>query len=174
MTLDATDKYDIQRSFEVMDEDKTNRICVKNFHTMYLGLGFQPKQLTQQELRDKVTAAIDERKEQGVASTAEDLELFDADLEGDDSFIPLSIVLEILSQHSRHRAGEMEKCFQLVDSNAKGYITADDLLQLSKEAGEPIGLEEANALLSSAETDGIGFQRLDRQRFQRLFSPPSP
>ena len=167
MTLHAIDQYDIRRSFEVMDEEKTNRICVKNFHTLFLGLGYQPKQMTQQELRDKVSASIEERKEQGVASSAENLELFEAEVEGDDSFIPLSIVLEILSQYSRDRHGEIDKCFQLVDSDGKGYITADDLQRLSTEAGEPIGVDEAEALLLSAGS-------IDRQEFHRIFSPPSP
>lgn len=167
MTLNAIDEYDIRRSFEVMDEDKTNRICVKNFHTLFLGLGFQPKQMTQHELREKVVATIEKRKEQGAASNVEDLELFDAEVDGEDSFIPLSIVLEILSQYTRDRHGEIDKCFQLVDSDGKGYISSIDLQRLSKEAGEPIGVGEAVALMKSAEA-------VDRQEFHRIFSPPSP
>lgn len=168
MALDATDQYDIQRAFEVMDEEKTNRISMPNFHILYLGLGFQPKQRTLQELRDKVVGAIAERKEGGVGWNAEDLELFDAEVEGDESCIPLSLVLEVLAQHSRDRANEMDKCFQLVDSDNKGYIEAEDLQRLSNEAGEPIGVEEAKALiLASGEI-------VDSQGFQRFFAPPSP
>jgi len=173
MTLNAIDEYDIKRSFEALDEDKINRISVESFHTLFLGLGFQPTQLTQSELRDKVMAVIEDRKEMGPAKSAEDMELFDEELDTDaaSSFIPLSVVKEILSQHTREdRVTELEKGFQLVDSNGEGHITIDDLQRLSREVGEPLSEEEARAILLSSGSETT----MDKQAFERFFlHPPS-
>ena len=172
MPLDAIDEYDIQRSFEVMDDEKVNRISLKNFHTLYLGLGFQPRELTLQELTHKVGIAIVERKERGdeANTTTEDMELIDVELDNFDnyeSFIPLSVVLQILSQHRRDRLAEIKRCFQLVDRDDKGYLTVDDLQQLSYEMGEPLSTDEARALLENTE-------QMNCDDFRGVFAPPSP
>lgn len=170
MPLSILDKYDIQRSFEVMDEEKTNRINMNNFHTLFLGLGFQPKEMTLTGLRTKVVAAINQRKHKvHLSPSPEDTELFEADVDETESFLPLSVVFEILSEHSRDRSTELDTCFELLDHSNKGYVDEDDLQKLAHEIGEPMTLEEGKALLAS-----VGSNRVGPSEFKKLFTPPSP
>jgi len=170
MPIDALDEYDIQQSFEAMDDDKINRLTLANFHTLYLGLGFQPQELTVEDLAKKVEDAIEERREEGRRLTVEDVELIDLDYEAQnppkESFIPLSIVLEILSQHTRDRSSEINRCFELLDQSSKGYATIEDLQSLSQEVGQPITAEQATILM--------GTEPMSREEFRKVFSPPSP
>lgn len=165
MPLNPMDEFDVQRSFEVMDEEKTDRITLQNFHTLFLGLGFQPKELTLQELRNKVAWSIGRRKHSG-ESTPEDDELFNADIDGNEGCIPLSLVLEVLSEYSRDRDNNVDQCFQLLDQANKGYVTEEDLQRLSQEIGEPITLDEAKAMLSD--------KNVNQSEFRQIFAPPSP
>lgn len=162
MALTAMDEYDIQRTFEVLDEDKSNRITLKSLHTLFLGLGFQPKQLPLRELKDKVVFAISRRVQEqmdGVFS-AEDAEWIEVDS------LPLSLVLEVLSQFRReNRSYELEKSFQLLDQANKGFINATDLQRLSNEVGEPLSVAEAKVLVKS---------NMGLNEFSNVFSPPSP
>jgi Ca2+-binding EF-hand superfamily protein len=170
MPLDALDEFDVHQSFEVMDEEKIDRITLGNFHLLYLGLGFQPSDLTLNELREKVALAVNRRRRKsggGAARAAEDLYLLQADVDSNESFIPLSLVLEILSEHSRDRTIEMTKCFQLLDQDNKGYVTQEDIQRLSKEVGEIISAEEAKAMLTNKEL-------INSTQLKKVFSPPSP
>lgn len=169
MTLPAVDEYDVKCSFEALDDEKINRITLKSFHTLFLGLGFQPKQLTLDQMEDKVASAVEQRKRQAESGSAmtnvEDLELFEADFAGSKAVLPLSLVLDILAGHSRNRPSEVD-CFHLLDTSNKGYITPTDLQRLSDEVGETMSASEAKVLLSS--------ERMNQADFSRLFSPPSP
>jgi Ca2+-binding EF-hand superfamily protein len=170
MTFTAVDEYDVKCSFEALDDEKSNCITLKSFHTLFLGLGFQPKHLTLDQMEDKVTSAVAERKRQadscGFAVTSvEELELFEADVAGSKAVLPLSLVLDILSEHSRNRPSEVD-CFRLFDRSNKGYITPSDLQRLADEVGEAMTAKEAKVLLSS--------ERMNQADFSRLFSPPSP
>ena len=167
MKLDAMDEYDIRRCFEVLDEDKTQTITLSSFHTLYLGLGY-PKNLTLSQLKDKVREAIDERRDRSDASaniSVEDGELLDADIDGKESFLPLSLVLEVLSNFQRDRNYEIDQCFRLLDSNDKGFVTAEDLLRMSTEVGEPMSSEAAEVLVP---------RDMDAHAFARELAPPSP
>ncbi|CAB9498692.1 expressed unknown protein [Seminavis robusta] len=164
MTLSAIDEYDVKMSFQAMDEEKIDRITLENFHTLFLGLGFQPQRLSLLQLRRKVADAIE-----NISTTyqQQQQELLDTK---DEAFIPLSIVLEVLSQHRRDRSAEIQHCFSLLDQSHKGYITAEDLQRIAAEVGEPsISAAEAKALLCT--TRG---RTMDQTSFARVFSPPSP
>lgn len=165
MTFDPLDEYDIKMAFEVLDIEKVNRITLANFHTLYLGLGFEPKQLTLQELQVKVEAAIHHREDaqaEGIFTSAED----DAEMMDTDS-LPLSLVLEILSDSRflRDRASELDRNFRLLDEGGKGFIDATDLQKLSEDVGEPLSKEESKVLVNAT---------MDPNRFSNVFSPPSP
>jgi hypothetical protein len=169
MTLSAVDEYDVKCSFEALDDEKVNRITLESFHTLFLGMGFQPKQLTLDQLEFKVASAVARRRRQTDCSSAmtsvEDLELFEANVASSKAVLPLSLVLDVLSEHSRNRNSEAD-CFSLVDTAHKGYITPSDLQRLADEVGEPMSFSEAEVLLSSG--------RMIQTDFSRLFSPPSP
>ena len=166
MTLDTLDEYDVQKAFEVLDDEKLNRITLANFHTLYLGLGFEPKQLTLRDLKGHVQAAIRRREQEqaegAFASAEDDAELIDAD-----NSLPLSVVLEVLGNANfrRDRALEMERNFRLLDPGNKGFINATDLQKLSEEVGEPLSAEECKVLVSSEMDDG---------QFANILNPPSP
>lgn len=50
--MDSIDEYDIRESFDSLDDDKTGRLSMSQFYTLYLGLGY-PK-MTQPELTNIV------------------------------------------------------------------------------------------------------------------------
>jgi hypothetical protein len=170
MTLTAVDEYDVKCSFEALDDEKINRITLKSFHTLFLGLGFQPKHLTLDQMEDKVAFAVAERRRQAdncgfPITSVEDLEFFENDVSGSKAVLPLSLVLDILSEHSRNPPSKVD-CFRLFDASNKGYITPSDLKRLADEVGETMSASEAKVLLSS--------ERMNQADFSRLFSPPSP
>ena len=189
MTLSAMDEYDIKCSFDALDDEKIHRISIESFYTMFLGLGFQPKQITLEQTRAKVALAIEKRIETfdaartttattttsstttAITTRVEDLELLEANVDSNNAILPLSLVLEILSQHSRQRPTDAD-WFRLVDVSNKGYITASDLQQLANEVGEPMTDMEANLLLSSSTTTDD--QKMTLPEFTKLFAPPSP
>jgi len=67
------DEYDIRSAFEVLSDQKGG-LTLNEFHTLFLGLGYQPYRLTVEELQRKVRA------------------------QGCDDCIPLEAILKILSQ----------------------------------------------------------------------------
>ena len=169
MALSGTDTLDVKNSFDVLDQEKVDRISLPNFHTLFLGLGFQPKELTLEELRTKVADAINLRRTKS-KKIFEDTELLEANINDDtESLIPLSLVLEILTKHSRDRNHEMEHCFRLFDPSKKGQITAQDLLRVSREVGEPLSWEEAEAMITTTESERVG-----PAEFKKLFTADDP
>ena len=71
------DEYDIRCAFEVLSDQKGS-LTLNEFHTLFLGLGYQPYRLTVEELQRKVRA-------QGIIN---------------DNCIPLEAILNILSHVS--------------------------------------------------------------------------
>jgi Ca2+-binding EF-hand superfamily protein len=55
--MDAVDEYDVRASFEALDSDHEGALPFPTFYTLYLGLGFQPQRIPEQELRTKFDAA---------------------------------------------------------------------------------------------------------------------
>jgi hypothetical protein len=55
--MNAIDEYDVRSSFEALDIDHEGTLTFPDFYTLYLGLGFQPQRIPEQELRAKVAAA---------------------------------------------------------------------------------------------------------------------
>ena len=86
----------------------------------------------------------------------------------------------------------MQECFHLVDTEGKGYITAEDMQRLwneqqqvrhqhedgdsyskrsragSEATTKSLSSEQAKRMVSFCSSDG----RVDRQDFNRLMSPP--
>lgn len=55
--MDAVDEYDVRASFEALDSDHEGTLSFPAFYTLYLGLGFQPQRIPEEELRSKFNAA---------------------------------------------------------------------------------------------------------------------
>jgi len=78
------------------------------------------------------------------------------------------------TQHTRGpREEELDATFRLLDNGGKGYLTPDDVRQLSQAAGvgPEISQTQAARMIAFCSCDGT---RVDRQDFGRLLSPPSP
>jgi hypothetical protein len=54
--MNAVDEYDVRASFEALDSDHEGTLPFPAFYTLYLGLGFQPQRIPEQELRSKFDA----------------------------------------------------------------------------------------------------------------------
>ena len=52
--MNAIDEYDIRDTFQALDSDQDGFLTLDEFHTLYLGLGYRPQRISQQELQQLV------------------------------------------------------------------------------------------------------------------------
>ena len=58
--MNAIDEYDIRDTFQALDSDLDGFLTAQEFHTLWMGLGFRPERLNEQELERIVAAGIKE------------------------------------------------------------------------------------------------------------------
>lgn len=75
---------------------------------------------------------------------------------------------------ARDRKSELSECYQLIDNDLKGGITASDLKRLSEEVGDPVSLEFAQNMISASldTVDSLSATRMSETDFQKLMSLP--
>jgi len=119
LLLSSKDIKDIQASFNVLDEEKTGFIDLARFHILWIGLGFDANVSI-----DDLSIGIPEDRHQSI--TPND-------------------VLTIISKlgNERKREDELACLFPLLSSNGK--FLPRDLVNLAKNFGDPLSLEEADA-----------------------------
>jgi hypothetical protein len=74
---------------------------------------------------------------------------------------------------SRDRDREISQCYRLIDSEQRG-ISAADIQRLSKEVGDPVSLEYAQAMIAASleETgDSHSTTRVSEADFRSLLMP---
>lgn len=76
-------------------------------------------------------------------------------------------------QHTRNRSSYVNDGFRLLDKGNKGYISANDVQQLSQEVGKhPVSYAQAKRMVQHCSQDeGIV---VDQKDFAQLLSPPEP
>lgn len=77
-----------------------------------------------------------------------------------------------LHKYSRDRSSELEEAFFAFNSNRKKYLTADDIVRVSAEVGEPVSKEYAVKMLALAS--GGECERIHFKDFMKIFAPPEP
>jgi Ca2+-binding EF-hand superfamily protein len=67
--------------------------------------------------------------------------------------------------------------FAVVDQEGNGYITAADVQRLSEQVGDPISLEEAQAMIAASNntySSSSSSRRVSQAKFRSVLGPPSP
>ena len=77
-------------------------------------------------------------------------------------------------KNNRDRKSELSECYQLLDKDSKGGITAADLQRLSEEVGDPVSLETAKDMIRATldTVDSLSTTRVSKSDFQELMSLP--
>lgn len=143
------DDHNVRATFSTLDDDRTGEIDIDQFLTLILGLGFG--KLSRTELQQKIQMA--KRR------------LF-LSLKGDDQ-LTVDLVVEVLKQlppEPKRRIDHQrisDNVFQLLDQGEKGFISEQDLQQLSEEMGDPQSLEQIRAMMVPFDSEKDGTWNTD-------------
>lgn len=125
---------DMKEIFALFDFNQSGSIATDDLGTVLRGLGYNLKEA---EINDYINRY---------------------DKEGT-GFLDFTVFHDILAdniQKMRGPASEAEvlKYFQVFDIYRDGYITAEDLVHVLRELGEPLTQDDVEALLGEVEMDG--------------------
>jgi hypothetical protein len=154
--VQTVDDYDLKDSFDALVGKVFGRITVEEAYQIILGLGYikdykMGEKFTTQTIQQTVDMIKNEQREE---------EEHNGDDQGD-YVVSLDILQKIIQIYStamvlqkRDRDANLRYTFGVIDSDNKGYITAQDLRKLSKNVDESmISEEEANAMITASKNN---------------------
>ena len=198
--MHAIHEYDIRQAFDVLDTEKDDYVTLKDLEILLLGLGFCDRTdslVLERQLCDAVQGVSDpsqidvETVIQIIRQHVSHVRLDDMRLLMKDrlersccancrsTMQPLSSSSLLLSHATvrqypgRNRDEFMSQSFQLVDTANKGYIDADDVIQMALDVGTPLTQKRAQRLIADT-TSSTGGDKVDKQDFCQVFAPPDP
>ncbi|KAG7347767.1 hypothetical protein IV203_016472 [Nitzschia inconspicua] len=188
-TLEEVDdddiEWDLQQSFDAMDDEKLGRLSIDAAYTLLLGLGY----MRDYKLRDRFTtedmtfAVRALRREQKVKNG----EPFSKD---DGDWVTMEILKQVIEMYSfvlqRDRSAPVfQSAIEGIDQGHKGFLDASDVQKLGSSVGDSISKKEAEAMIEvtrrvlegEREDDATGVMSretttLDYGHIQQLLSPP--
>jgi calmodulin len=142
-TLSLDQILGYREAFSIVDSNKDGKITIDELSVSMKNLGHNP---TQDEL-------------QGIFN------LIDADHNGT---IDFSEFLTLVHMFNNPHSEEIDESFKDLDVDGDGYITADELRHVVGKLGEMLTVEEANALIRTADENGDG--RISYREFVKMLS----
>lgn len=179
-TLEAVDdddvEWDLQQSFEAMDDEKLGRLSIHAAYTLLLGLGYlnlrdRGCRFTEDDLRCATRAL--RRRGKVAREFAND----------DGEWVTMDILKEVLRMYDaalqRDRsAWVFQSTVKELDQGKKGFLDASDIQELAADVGDPIVREEAEAIVAVTrnvvEGDDMGESKIvSYGEVQQLLSRPA-
>ncbi|KAG7368427.1 hypothetical protein IV203_031170 [Nitzschia inconspicua] len=140
-------EWDLQQSFDAMDDEKLGRLSIDAAYTLLLGLGY----MRDYKLRDRFTtedmtfAVRALRREQKLKNG----EPFAKD---DGDWVTMEILKQVIEMYSfvlqRDRSAPVfQSAIEGIDQGHKGFLDASDIQKLGSSVGDSISKEEAEAMV---------------------------
>lgn len=92
----------------------------------------------------------------GVVASTTDIEMSIKRVNKDEGCKSISFADFIFLMKAQKKKEEMLKAFERFDVNGDGYITAEELRQVMREAGDSLDDEQVDSMITLADTDGDG------------------
>ncbi|KAM8763580.1 centrin-4-like [Rhynchonycteris naso] len=141
--LSETQKQEIKEAFDLVDDDGSGTIDVKELKIAMQALGFEPK-------KEEVKKLIAEMDKEGTGT-----------INFEDFFGIMSVKMT-----EKDEKEELLKAFKLFDADDTGSITLNNIKRVAKKLGENLTDDELQEMLDEADRDGDG--EINEEEFLRM------
>ena len=170
MTRDPNER-DIRIYFDALDQRKQGSLTFDEFYTLYLGLGYP--RMDAKVLHSKLGVPAQGEEEGVTLSMALDYLSKVSDVSYEkryNTILTYHIWLTLLFFHFHQipRSQDPSSFVHLLDRQGKGKINSADVQSLSKDIGEPISIEEAEAMMEVT----FGKNQVSEGQFKTFLASP--